>query len=64
MIHFPSPGARLILREKSKVLPSIWQQPDYRGEEHKEADTGEGQSYPGEDGKRTTLTQQLEPGLL
>lgn len=44
--------------EKPKVLPSVWQQPDYRGEEDKQADTGEGQSYPGEDGKKNTITQQ------
>lgn len=29
------------------VIPSIWQQPNKRGEEHKEAYTSEGKSYPG-----------------
>lgn len=39
--------------KKIKLLPSIWQQPNYRGEEHKEADAGEGKRYPGEDRKKT-----------
>lgn len=71
----PSPRcAPLILRGKSKVLLSIWQQPDYRGEEHKQADTGEGQSYPGEDGKeehrnttagaRTVIGASHDPGFF
>lgn len=48
--HEPRSASRhsLGLKEKSKVLPSIWQQPDYRGEEDEEPDTGEGQRYPGE----------------
>lgn len=47
--HEPLSASRrwLGLKGKSKVLPSVWQQPDYRGEEHEEPDTGEGQRYPG-----------------
>lgn len=34
------------LSRQHVALPSIWQQPDQRGEEHEEAHTREGKSYP------------------
>lgn len=48
--HEPLSASRrsLGLKEKLEVLPSVWQQPDYRGKEHEEPDTSEGQRYPGE----------------
>lgn len=49
MKHFRHAGThRREVKEEPKVVPSVWQQPDDRGEEHEEPDTGEGQRYPGE----------------
>lgn len=61
--HEPLSASRhsLGLKEKSKVLPSIWQQPDYRGEEHEEPDTGEGQRYPGEGEETPQLSSSILP---
>lgn len=44
---------RLIRLKMFVVSPAIWQQTNYRGEEHKEAYTCEGQGYPGGENRYT-----------